>query len=114
MLMFLPSTLDRKEDMLQYRNSVNLHAIDVSYADLKEFNDGDYFNPSHLDSRHLRQGLTKFFYSYMKKVAETSNHNLVRNSDAYMANGGKIDTKDPFSWINSAHVETQQKFELGY
>ena len=96
MLMFLPSTLDRKEDMLQYRDSVNLHAIDVSYADLKEFNDGDDFNPSHLDSRHLRQGLTKFFYNYMKKVAETSNHNLVRNSDAYRLMEVKLTQKTLF------------------
>ena len=50
----------------------------------------------------------------MKRVAETSNHNLVRNSNAYMANGGKIAPSQVFSWINSAHVETQQKFELGY
>ena len=106
MFMFLPSTLDRKEEMLQYKNSVNLHPIDVSYADLKEFNDGDNFNPSHLDSQYLRKDLTKFFYNYMKKVAETSNHNLVQNSEAYMANGGKIDTKEPFAWINSAHDET--------
>ena len=50
----------------------------------------------------------------MKRVAETSNHNLVRNSNAYIANGSKIDPSQVFSWINSAHVETQQKFELGY
>ena len=106
MFIFLPSTLDRKEEMLQYKNSVNLHPIDVSYADLKEFNDGDNVNPSHLDSQYLRKDLTKFFYNYMKKVAETSNHNLVQNSDAYMANGGKIETKEPFAWINSAHDET--------
>ena len=114
MFMFLPSTLDRKEEILQYRESVKLHPINVSYADLKEFNDGNDFNPSLLDNQSLRPSLTKNFYNYMKRVAETSNHNLVRNSNAYMANGGKIDPSQVFSWINSAHVETQQKFELGY
>ena len=29
--MFLPSTLDHKEDIQQYNNNVNLHPIDVSY-----------------------------------------------------------------------------------
>ena len=31
MLMFLPSTLDRKEDIQQHSSNVTLHPIDVSY-----------------------------------------------------------------------------------
>ena len=35
----------------------------------------------------------------MKKVAQISIQNLVRNSDAYVSNGGKIDPDNEFSWI---------------
>ena len=46
MLLYLPSTLDRKEDFLQWKEHVHLHPIDVSYDDLKEIhNDGD-INPA--------------------------------------------------------------------
>ena len=38
LFLFLPSTLDRKEKILQYKDSVNLHPIDASYDDLKTLN----------------------------------------------------------------------------
>ena len=40
----------------------------------------------------------------MKKVAEVSNPNLVRNFDAYISNGGKI---DPYK-------QGKDRFQLGY
>ena len=90
MFMFLPFTLDRKEKFLQWQNHVNLHPIDVSYDELKEYNDDKDFCPADLDNHDSRKHLTKLFYKYMKRVAEISNHNLIRNSDAYMASGGKL------------------------
>ena len=46
MFLYLLSTLDRKEDFLQWKEHVHLHPIDVSYDDLKEIhNDGD-INPA--------------------------------------------------------------------
>ena len=39
----------------------------------------------------------------MEKVAEISNENLVRNSDAYISNGGKIDSDNEFSWIGNSY-----------
>ena len=39
----------------------------------------------------------------MKKIAETSNQNLVRNSDAYISNGGKIDPNNEFSSIDDSY-----------
>ena len=33
----------------------------------------------------------------MKKAAEISNQNLVRNADAYLSNGEKIDPDNEFS-----------------
>ena len=114
LFLILPSTLDRKEEMLQFRDSMNLHPIDVMYSDLKEFDDDHDFNPAVLEMEGLRQEVTSFFYKYMKKVAETSNHNLVRNPNAYLPNGGKVDSESEFAWINSSHIETKEKFQMSY
>ena len=83
LFLFLPSTLDRKEDTMQFRKNVHLHPIDVSYNDLKELNNNNDFDPSDLDNKTLRQNLLSLFYKYMKSIAEISNHNLKRNSDAF-------------------------------
>ena len=40
MFLYLPSTLDRKEEFLQWKEHVHLHPIDVSYDDLKETHNG--------------------------------------------------------------------------
>ena len=42
------------------------------------------------------------------------NHNLIRNSNAYMSQGGNIDPEFGFSWIDNSYLEAQQKFQLGY
>ena len=110
MFMFLLSTLDRKEEYLQWEN----HPIDVSYDELKEYNDDKYFCLADLDNNDSRKHLTKLFYKYMQRVAEISNHNLTRNSDAYMASGGKIDQDNNFSWIDNSSKEGKEKFELSY
>ena len=41
----------------------------------------------------------------MKRVAEISNHNIVRNSDAYIASGRQIDPDNKFSWIDNLYKE---------
>ena len=114
MFMFLPSTLDRKEKFLQWQDHVHLHPVDVSYDELKEYNDDTDFNPADLNNKELRKNLTKLFYKYMKRVAEISNHNIVRNSDAYMAGGGQIDPDNEFSWIDNSYKEGKEKFQLSY
>ena len=114
LFLFLLSTVDRKEEMLQFRDSVNLHPIEPMYSDLKEFNEDHDFDPAMLEMDGLRQEVTSLFYKYMKKVAETSNHNLVRNLNAYLANGGKSDPDTDFAWINSSHTETREKFQMSY
>ena len=48
----------------------------------------------------------------MKEVADVSNHN--RNSNAYMSQGGKIDTEFQFSWFDNSIQEVQEKIQLGY
>ena len=50
----------------------------------------------------------------MKKVAEISNQNLVRNSDAYISNGGKTDPDNEFSWIDDSYKQGKEKFRLSY
>ena len=50
----------------------------------------------------------------MKTIAEVSNQNIVRNSDAYITGGGKIDSENKFSWINNSYKESKQKFQLTY
>ena len=50
----------------------------------------------------------------MKRVAEISNYNIVRNSDAYMASGGKIDPDNKFSWIDNSYKEGKEKFQMDY
>ena len=50
----------------------------------------------------------------MKEVAGASNHNLVRNSKAYMSQGGKIYQEFPLSWIDNSYQEAQEKCQLGY
>ena len=50
----------------------------------------------------------------MKEVAGVSNHNLVRNPNAYMSTGGAIDPEFKFSCIDNSYEGGQQKFHLGY
>ena len=114
MFMFLPSALDRKEEIQQYNDNVNLHPIDVSYEQLKQINNNKDFDSSELENTALRKDIVNIFYTIMKEIAGISNHNLVRNSNAYMFQGGKIDPEFPFSWIDNSYQEDQEKFQLGY
>ena len=66
MFLFLPSTLDRKEEIMQFKNNVDLHPLDVAYKDLKEVNVNSDFNPSDLNNKTLRQ----------KKIHEVSSRNF--------------------------------------
>ena len=113
LFLFLPSTLDRKEKIMQFKDSVNLHPIDSFYDDMKALNNDKDFNPFELEST-TRSNVLPLFYSYMKKVAETSNNNLVRNSNAFLASGGKVDPSSKFEWIDNSREETQGKFEMSY
>ena len=74
--------------------------------------DGD-MNPALLDNKELRKGVIGGYYKMMKKVAEISNQNLVRNSDAYISNGGKIDPENKFSWIDDSYKQGKDRFQLG-
>ena len=50
LFLFLPSTLDRKEKIMQYKDAVHLHPIDSFYDDMKALNNDKDFNPFELES----------------------------------------------------------------
>ena len=86
MFLYLPSTLDHKEELNQWSEQVNLHPIDVSYEQLRALNGNQDFQPDDLDNSSKRNKITTIFYSFMKEVATASNHNLVRSSNAFFRN----------------------------
>ena len=114
LFLYLPSTLDRKEEFLQWKDHVHLHPIDVSYEELKKIHNGGDMNLALLDNKELRRGVTAGYYKMMKKTAEISNQNLVRNSDAYLSSGGKVDPDNEFSWVDDSYKKGKDKFQLGY
>ena len=89
MFLYLPSTLDQKEDFLQRKDHVHLHPVDLNLDNMKALTDYQEINPALLDDGNLREKLIPGYYKLFKKIAEVSNQNLVRNSDAYISNGGK-------------------------
>ena len=91
-----------------------MHPIDVSYDDLKETHNGGEMNPALLDNKDLRKEVVGAYYKMMKKIAEISNQNLIRNSDAYISDGGKIDPDNEFSWIVDSYKQGKETFQLGY
>ena len=114
MFLYLPSTLDRKEDFLQYKDHVHLHPVDRSYDDITQMHNNENANPALLDDKNLRNKVTGTYYKVMKKVAEISNHNLVRNSGAYISSGGKIDPDNEFCWIDDSYKQVKEKFQLSF
>ena len=72
---FLPATLDRKEDFLQWKDNVHLHPIDLSLNDLKNEMSFTTLDPSLLENKQLRASLVPGFYKVIKKIAQLSNQN---------------------------------------
>ena len=112
--LYLPATLDRKEEFLQYKDNVHLHLVDVNYEELRMLNDGNDMNPALLENSALRHNVMSAYYKVMKKISEVSNQNLIRNSDAYLGKGGKIDPNNEFKWIDDSFNIEQQRFQLNY
>ena len=112
LFLYLPATLDRKEEFLQWKDNVHLHPIDVSYKELKLMNEGGDMNPALLDNKTLRKDVVSAHYKVMKKMTEVSNQNLIRNSDAYLARGGKTNPDNAFQWIDNSYNFSQQNYIL--
>ena len=110
MFLYLPATLDRKEEFLQYKDNVHLHPIDVNYEELRMLNGGNDMNPDLLENKALRKDVVPAYYKVMKKIAEFSNENVIRNSGAYLIKGGKIDPDNEFQWIDNSYKKSNENF----
>ena len=79
--LYLPSTLDWREAFLQWKERVYLHPVDLKLDDMKDLTGNKEINPALLDDQNARENIISCYYKLMKKVAEVSDQNLVRNSD---------------------------------
>ena len=111
--LFLPSTLDRKEKSIKWKDHVHLHPIDITIEELSELT-GQKINPAVLNNNNEREKYVDGYYKFMKKVAEISNQNLIRNSDAFLSSGGKTDPDNDFVWIDDSYKMSPEKFQLTY
>ena len=114
LFIFLPSTLDRKEDFIQWKDHVHLHPIGVTTDELKDVTGLQKINPAILDLSDEREKHVAGYYKIIKKVAEISNQNLIRNSDAYLCSGRKTDPDNEFVWIDDSFKMSSKKFQLTY
>ena len=110
---FLPRTLDRKEDILQWKEQVHLHPVDLSNDDLIQTSGLTNINPALLESNQ-RERILPGYYKIMKKIAEISNQNLIRNSHAFLSDGGKTDPDTEFLWIDDSLKTIVNQFQLTY
>lgn len=99
----MPSTLDRKESFLQYKDNVHLHPIDIDYDVFENEFGIESFNPFLFEQREANESsLRSAILRVMKKLAMLSNQNLVRNANAYMAQGGELDKEMKFEWVDDS------------
>ena len=71
-------------------------------------------NPAILNNKYEREKYVNGYYKVMKKVAEISNQNIIRNFDAFISSGGKTDPDNEFVWINDSFNLGSDKFQLTY
>ena len=66
MFLYLPSTLDRKEGFLQWKEHVHLHPVDLSPDDMKAFTGNKEINAALLDDQNARENIISVYYKLMK------------------------------------------------
>ena len=114
LFMYLPYTLDHKEDFMHYKSNVSLHPVNLTFDDIKHADDQSLMDPSFLNT-DARSEVTEDYYKIMKKIAEVSNQNLVRNSDAFISSGGNVDPDNEFCCSSDDSYKTsKEKFQLTY
>ena len=99
---------------MQWKDHVHLHPVDINYEELKLMNESVDMNSALLDNKTLGKDVVLTYYKVMKNMSKVSNQNLIRNSDAYLARGGKTNPDNPFQWIEDSYKQVQQKFQLSY
>ena len=86
---YLPSITDRKDNMNQLGNNINLSPVDCSISFIESFPNkkGEKFNPLLLNStdQHLRKPQVEMMYGVFRKMAEYSSNNLKRNNNFFLA-----------------------------
>ena len=58
MFLYLPSTLDRKDNFLKYKYHVHLHPLDISYDDITQMHNNEDTNPVLLGDKNSRNEVT--------------------------------------------------------
>ena len=98
---------------MHYKDNVNLHPVHLTFDEIKQAAAESLIDPSILNS-DARDQVPGGYYKIMKKIAEVSNQNLVRNSNAFISSGGKIDPDNEFCWIDDSYKTSKEKFQLTY
>lgn len=88
-----------------------MHPIVDELAELTSLKKG---NPAILNNKYEREEHVNGYYKVMKKVAEISNQNVIRNFDAFISSGGKTDPDNEFVWIDDSFNLGSDKFQLTY
>ena len=93
LLCYLSSITNRKEDINQHHNNVNLYPLDCSLQFIEIFSarKGAEFKPQHLSSSDPDQQdpSVKMLYGLFRLIAEHSSTSLVRNTNFLLAKGKK-------------------------
>ena len=108
--MYLPSTLDCKGDFLHWKDNVHLHPVNLTFDDIKQAAGQNLMGPCLLDNKDLRSKVRSGYYKIMKKIAEVSNQNLVRNSDAFISSGVKTDPEKEFLGLTTLTNYVRKSF----
>ena len=114
---YLPSTTDKEKKINLHWDNVNLNHIDCSLAYLSSFslNKEVSFRPDLLNSsdEELKNPQAEILYRFFRRIAETSNDNLVRDVDHLLAVTPRDNSK--ISWIRSVKQRYgSSKFKLTY
>ena len=110
LFMYLPSTLDCKGDFLHWKDNVHLHPVNLTFDDIKQAAGQNLMGPCLLDNKDLRSKVRSGYYKIMKKIAEVSNQNLVRNSDAFISSGVKTDPEKEFLGLTTLTNYVRKSF----
>ena len=106
---YLPSITDRKDNMNQLGNNINLSPVDCSISFIESFPNkkGEKFNPLLLNStdQDLRKPQVEMMYGVFRKMAEYSSNNLKRNNDFLLAELNK--KVDNIPWVGAS----KQRFD---
>ena len=117
---YLPLITDRKEKINQYRKNASLNQIDCSLELLSSFSPNKVdFQPHLLNSSiaEKRDLQVELLYNFFRKMAETSNANLIRNADYLLASHKQCDKQDHSNivWVGlSKQRYDTTKFKLTY